>query len=214
MSISCDSYEGKFIVTQAFSYYHFCTFLAFKNGDCSNCNQGGNVCIRFGFHSRPSYQAVRDKNSSNHNSSPIATYLLTHAQEPFCAAHYKVTVKISESEESKKHGGEIGILFFKLQSQQAETKLTFNTNPLFFGPGSNHTFMTIGDDLNDIETMTVAYKFKQTFNPLTWRVFSPKIYVEFITLESMERNYFVKLCSHQSKTVVHEEKVLFKKNLC
>lgn len=75
MSITCDSYE------------------AFKKGKCSNCNRDENFCIRFGFHSRPSYKAVFEK--GHYTSSPIATYLLTADRPPFCSAHYKVTVKIS-----------------------------------------------------------------------------------------------------------------------
>lgn len=160
------------------------------------------------------YQQIVEKSRPNPILAPIATYLLTHDQEPFCAAHYRVTVKISDSEASRQHGGEVGTLIIKLHSRNADTKLSYNANPIFFKPGSNHTFMAIGGDLDGIETMKVAYKFKQTFNPLTWRVFTPKIYVEYITIESMERNTFDTLCPHHSLPVVDEEKVLFKKSSC
>lgn len=75
MSITCESYE------------------TFKKGKCAQCNRDGNFCIRFGFHSRKDYQRVIEK--GNFDGSPIATYLLTTDKEPFCAAHYKVTVKVS-----------------------------------------------------------------------------------------------------------------------
>lgn len=75
MSITCDSYES------------------FKKGKCAHCNMEGNHCIRFGFHSRSSYRKLYEKGF--YDSSPIATYLLTADKSPFCAAHYKLTVKIS-----------------------------------------------------------------------------------------------------------------------
>lgn len=77
MSITCDSYES------------------FKKGKCARCNRDGNSCIRFGFHSRPSYQALVEQGLDE--SSPIATYLLTADKDPFCSAHYKMSVKVSGS---------------------------------------------------------------------------------------------------------------------
>lgn len=46
-------------------------------------------------------------------------------------------VKVSESEESRRHGGEIGVLFMKLKSGIEETdKIQFNPMPVFFLPGN------------------------------------------------------------------------------
>ena len=198
MSITCESYE------------------AFRKGKCASCNRDGNYCIRFGFHSRASYKALFDK--GYYSSSPIATYLLTADKEPFCAAHYKITAKISDSEESRQHGGEIGELYIKLKSGNFESrKIQFNPMPVYFSPGSNHTFLAFGDDVEDIETIKVEYKFKQTFNPLTWRIFTPRIYVEYIVIESMEHNSFIKLCPHHQlpvSQVSQDQGVLFKEDSC
>lgn len=179
-----------------------------------SCNKEGHDCIRFGFHSRASYQAILNRDLNKPILSPIATYLLTHDRSPFCAGHYKVTVQISETEESKRHGGEVGILNFKIKNHNSETNLMFNANPVYFGPGSNHTFMTIGDVLDNIKSMKVAYRFKQTLNPLTWRVFTPKIYVAYIKIESMELNTAFKLCPVHALPVVDEEKAVFDTNSC
>ena len=55
---------------------------------------------------------------------------MTQDKEPFCAAHYKVTVKVSNSEDSIRHGGEVGILYMKLKSDYTETKkIQFNPMP-------------------------------------------------------------------------------------
>lgn len=78
MSITCESYE------------------AFKKGKCAQCNRDGNHCIRFGFHSRADYKKlVKRAGKGQFDGSPVATYFLTSEKEPFCAAHYKVTVKVS-----------------------------------------------------------------------------------------------------------------------
>lgn len=77
MSITCDSYES------------------FKKGKCAHCNRDGNSCIRFGFHSRPSYKLAVEQGLDG--TSPIATYLLTADKHPFCSAHYKMLVKVSGS---------------------------------------------------------------------------------------------------------------------
>lgn len=195
MSITCESYE------------------AFRKGKCANCNRDGNYCIRFGFHSRGSYKAVFE--NGYYNTSPIATYLLTSDEEPFCAAHYKITVKVSDSEESRSHGGEIGELYLKLKSKDVESrKIQFNPMPVFFSPGSNHTFLSIGDDVEDIEKINVEYRFKQTLNPLTWRIFTPRIHVEWIIVESMEHNTFIKVCPHHQLSVAEDQGVLFKEESC
>lgn len=141
---------------------------------------------------------------------------MTQDKEPFCASHYKVMVKVSDSEESRRHGGEIGILYFKLKSGYEETKkIQFNPLPIFFGPGSNHTFLTIGEDMVDIEKVMVEYKFKQTLNPLTWRVFTPRVHIEFLTIESMEHpDQSLKFCPHHGLAVGEDKGVLFRQDSC
>lgn len=107
------------------------------------------------------------------------------------------------------------MLYLKLNRDDAETrKIQFNPMPVYFSPGSNHTFLTIGDDAEDIETIKVEYKFKQTLNPLTWRIFTPRIYVEFIIIESMEHNTLVKVCPHHNLPVAEDQGVLFKEDSC
>lgn len=124
-------------------------------------------------------------------------------------------ILILDSEESRRHGGEIGVLYLKLNGDDDETrKIQFNPMPVYFSPGSNHTFLTTGDDVEDIETIKVEYRFKQTFNPLTWRIFTPRIYVEFIIIESMEHNTLIKVCPHHKLPVAEDQGVLFKEDSC
>lgn len=187
----------------------------FRKGHCSRCNKDGNYCIKFGFHSRTSFGEVFKK--GYYSSDPIATYLLTQGKSPYCASHYKVSVKVSESEESRRHGGEIGILFMRLRNQNDETKkIQVNSIPVYFSPGSNHTFLTIGDDMSDIEKVVVEYRFKQTFNPLTWRINSPRVYIEYLLIESMEHSTYIKVCPNHKQPVGGDEKngVVFREDSC
>ena len=194
-SITCESYEH------------------FKKGRCASCQRDGNFCIRFGFHSRGSYNSIFQK--GYYSSDPIATYLMTSNKEPFCASHYKVSVKVSESEESRRHGGEIGNIFMKLKHGLVETKkIQFNPMPVYFSPGSNHTFLSIGEAMEEIETIMVEYKFRQTMNPLTWRINSPRIYIEYLVIQSMEHNFHVKFCPHHKLPILEDKGVIFKQDSC
>lgn len=192
----CDSYE------------------AFQQGNCSHCNRGDHHCIKFGFHSYHSYKALYDKGYSS--SSPIATYLITSDESPFCRVHFRVTVKISDSEESRRHNGEIGLLYLKVKSLTGESdRIQLNESPIYFEPGKVLTFFTTGRDIKDIRQIKVEYKFKQTLiNPLTWRIFTPRIYVEFIEIESMEFNTKLKICPIHHMSVKQDTDLEFREESC
>ncbi len=169
-----------------------CTsFEAFKKGKCNRCNSNNNLCYRFGFHSILSY-----KNFENHriDASTVDTYLITGEKKPFCKAHFKVFVKVASNDESRMHGGEVGFLYLKMKSE----KFVLNQFSVYFAPGTNHTFLAVGDDEENVKSVLVDYKYKSTANPLTWRVFTPKIYLEFITIESMEHGWKVRVCPQES----------------
>lgn len=51
-------------------------------------------------------------------------------------------------------------------------------------------------------------------NPLTWRIFTPRIYIDFIEIESMEHNTYTKLCPHQSLAVSEDKGLLFSSESC
>jgi hypothetical protein len=128
-----------------------------------------------------------------------------------------MSTHILGSEESRLHGGEIGFLYFTFTGRRKQElrKIRFNPDAVYFKPGSSHTFLTIGDDNHeDLNELKVEYRFKQTFNPLTWRIFTPRIYVESITIESMERGSIVKVCPVHQMSVAENEAVMFKESSC
>lgn len=194
-----------------------CTsFEAFKKGKCDHCNRDGNFCFKFGFHSILSYKSFF---SSGHNfpgySQSLNAFLTTADKKPFCKAHYKVSVKVASNDESRMHGGEVGFLYLKLKTDHGEgKKFVLNQYSVYFAPGTNHSFLAIGDDAVDVKTITVNYKHKSTANPLTWRVFTPKIYLEFISIESMEHGWSLKLCPHHSLPISSGEGLVFREESC
>lgn len=93
-------------------------------------------------------------------------------------------------------------------------RMQFNPMPVYFSPASNHTFLTIGDDIRDIAAASVDYKKKQTFNPLTWRIFKSRVYIEFIVIEAMTDNKFTKICPENKSPVDEDHSVIFDEENC
>lgn len=200
MSITCDSYES------------------FKKGNCNRCNRNGHYCIKFGFHSFQSYKSIFSRGYANPGFlSSIPTYLMTSDKAPFCKAHYRVFVKVASNDESRMHGGEVGFIYLKLKSSIGESqKFLVNQQSIHFAPDKNFTFLAIGDEIDDIKSVVVDYKHKSTANPLTWRVFTPKIYLEYILIQSMEKSdsLEIKLCPSHEMPISSGDGVLFKEESC
>jgi pancreatic triacylglycerol lipase len=197
-SIICDSYES------------------FKKGKCKRCNRNGHFCVKFGFHSYHSYLSLFNRGFTYPGyRTEINAFLMTSEKEPYCKTHFNVFVKIAENDESRIHGGEIGFLYLKLIGTKGEgSKFKLNQQAVFFQPGSNHTFLGIGDDVVEIKSVTVDYKYMSTVNPLTWRVFTPKIYVEYLEIESMEHGGYIKVCPHHALPISSGEGLLFREDSC
>lgn len=96
-------------------------FEKFQMGECFNCNQNGNHCIQFGMNSIKDYHRLYRNNMLIHSQS-IVTYFMTGGSPPYCRTHFKITVKISDSQESTLHGGEVGMLWFKVKGDKGETE--------------------------------------------------------------------------------------------
>lgn len=68
--------------------------------------------------------------------------------------------------------------------------------------------------MEEIETVMVFYSFKSSINPLTWRLLSPRVYLEFLEIQSMEHNTIVKVCPHHDLAVGEKQGVLFRVDAC
>ncbi|XP_076221091.1 pancreatic triacylglycerol lipase isoform X2 [Nomia melanderi] len=187
-----------------------CPFLAvpcsswdkFKEGRCFDCvNQ---YCPRFGLDAQP----------GNYHAS---VYLMVGSDKPFCKGHYKVTLNISKTNESLAHGGEVGIFVIRVIGENGKMteKMQLSSYTKYYEPGSTHTVVLAGDVVGKPETVEILWKYEPSvFNPLTWRLLhTPRVYIDSLTVESLEFSHGIKVCPDSSKTLMaNEVKVLTSKN--
>ncbi|GAB0094042.1 pancreatic triacylglycerol lipase [Sergentomyia squamirostris] len=198
MAISCEDYES------------------FKAGNCFKCDRDGHKCFQFGFHSYKSYRRAIESGSIRESAS-IQAYLMTDAQKPYCRTHYKVKIKISNSEESILHGGEIGIMSIIIKSQHnTETeKMPFSEEATFYEPGHKYVTVMPGKDVGIPKYAIVNWEYKTNpLNPLTWRVISPRVYIEYIIVESLEHKSSLRLCPMFNNPVVADTENVFRHDYC
>lgn len=106
------------------SIYTMCPFMGivcdsfddFKEGHCFDCNKDDSRCMRFGMRSQESFQNLLSARRVTEVGAPLRVYLMTGNDRPFCRSHYRVTIHISSSDESKLHGGEVGIVAMEIHS--------------------------------------------------------------------------------------------------
>lgn len=129
-----------------------------------------------------------------HPNKSLVLYMLTTDASPFCKGHYKITVTVANTEESKRHRGEVGTLWFTAHSTTDGTGLKSNKIQLNDGayhePGSSYTFVVAGDAIEKIKSVEAEFQYDtNVMNPLTWRMFSaPRLYISKIQLENLEMN--------------------------
>lgn len=198
-AITCESYEQ---------------FLA---GNCFDCDRDGHMCFRFGFHSYTNYQSLIEAKQLLGNRE-IQAYFITGPGEPYCRTHYKVLIKISNSEESVIHGGEIGRFLLNLYGSKGEhsDKMEFSKDAELYEPGRNYTRVLAGTSVGKPRKITLTWEYNTSFlNPLTWRILnSPRVYVEYIILQSLEYRTKIRLCPHYNKPVTENVESLFTQDNC
>ncbi|KAK5644378.1 hypothetical protein RI129_005678 [Pyrocoelia pectoralis] len=180
-SITCNSYDD------------------LKSGICFECERNGQHCIKFGFDGREHYEnLIKNKAISPHKN--LVQYLITGGDPPFCRGHYRITVDISNSTESKIHGGEVGQLIFKIHSTRDgqgphSGEIPFNDGG-YHGPGIQYRAVVSGHLLSHLKTVDVEWRYSSSvLNPLTWRLIkSPRIYVAKVKVEAMETTQSVTVC--------------------
>lgn len=180
LSMSCDSYE------------------AFLEGKCFNCGKFGENCIRFGFHSNKHYKKLIDKGAIEDNQS-LVQYFMTGEKRPYCRAHYKITVKISDSERSKLHRGEVGELVFTMHT--TSDGKGFKSKPAamtggYHEPGKTYTGVIATDEVSRLKAVEVEWRYTTSpFNPLTYRLFAAaRIFIDNIVIESLELQNRLTVC--------------------
>lgn len=58
-----------------------------------------------------------------------------------------------------------------------------------YEPDNIYTSVAVGDDIGPVHNATVFYHYKASLiNILTWRLYTPRVYIEYVIIESMEYN--------------------------
>ncbi|KAK4875022.1 hypothetical protein RN001_011444 [Aquatica leii] len=187
-SIACNSYED------------------FQNGTCFECDKNGQHCLAFGFQGRSHYDRLV-KNKVIRPDQNLVQYLMTGADKPFCRTHYRITVNVSNSNESKRHGGEIGQLIFKVHSTR-DAKGTHSGELLlseggYHGPGMQIRAVVPGHAISHLKTVEVEWRYTSSvLNPLTWRlVKTPRIHVFSVRVDNLETKQSVTVCPKDEEIV-------------
>ncbi|XP_026751482.1 pancreatic lipase-related protein 2-like [Galleria mellonella] len=199
LGIQCDSYES------------------FLDGNCTSCDNK-HYCIPMGYHSYNVYKRLQAGGLANSNSN-IALYLMTGGTKPFCRVHYKVTLKVSNSNESNTHGPESGKLSITLidRNNNKSDHIFLDDEQKYYKPGDIETRMVaVKDTGHPPLSVIVEWKYETNlFNPMTWRLLkSPSIYIEYLKLSSIEYNTDITVCPKMNKPVVAKLPTIMKTKYC
>ncbi|XP_045514449.1 pancreatic triacylglycerol lipase-like isoform X1 [Pieris brassicae] len=199
MSIQCKSYE------------------AFLDGNCTSCDNK-HLCIPMGFHSHNMYKRLQMGGLVDTNAN-VALYALTGSTKPFCRVHYEVTLKVSNSTESKIHGPDVGKILITLidRNNNKSDHRFLNDEQKYYRPGDVDTKLIPFKDTGlPPLTVKVEWKYEANFlNPMTWRLLkSSSLYIEYIKVSSLEYNTDITVCPKLKKPVVANLPTIMKTKYC
>lgn len=101
--VACESYES------------------FLDGRCTCRGGDKGFCVTMGLDAMSSYRKLTGTRQLS-SGLPIKAYFMTGSQPPFCRGHFKISIAISGSVESRGHGEEVGILSVEIKSQEKSTE--------------------------------------------------------------------------------------------
>lgn len=197
--IQCDSYES---------------FIA---GNCTRCDNKHH-CIPMGYHSHHIYKHLLKRGIVDTNNN-VALYALTGGAKPYCRVHYEVTLKISNSTESRVHGPEIGKIAITLVDRNGNKtdQIYLNEEQKVYKPGDKEIKMiALRSTGHPPISAIVEWKYETNlFNPITWRlVKSPSVYIENLKISSLEYNTDITVCPKQNKPVITDMPNLMQTKFC
>jgi pancreatic triacylglycerol lipase len=192
LTMACSSYED------------------FLLGKCFDCGRRNQRCIQFGYHGRKEYTELIRRRVIPPNAH-LVQFFRTGERKPFCRGHYRLTVKISDSGESKQHGGEIGQLFFTMHSTTdgkgpKSHPVALNSGG-YHEPGKIYTAVVPTSEVPRLKAVEVEWRYQSSvLNPLTWRILAvPQIYVEKITVDALEIKQSITVCPKDGKPLTNSK---------
>uniref|UniRef100_A0A2M4ASG9 Putative pancreatic triacylglycerol lipase n=1 Tax=Anopheles triannulatus TaxID=58253 RepID=A0A2M4ASG9_9DIPT len=170
-------------------------------GHCYDCAQLPQRCVRFGLDSEKDYRRIQG--SAPPGALPLGTIQLffrTAYQAPFLMPNYRLTVVLSNSTDSRKHGPEAGRIVLQLRSSDGirSDKIYFNDDVITFEPSFRYsTIVTVrrtgpdgqpeSYDVARTSTVAASWEYETSLlNPLSWRLIAtPRVYLETLTIQAV-----------------------------
>ncbi|XP_050068539.1 pancreatic triacylglycerol lipase-like [Anopheles maculipalpis] len=208
------------------SILHKCPFVGiacesyahFLRGECFECDRHGHYCIEFGLKAEESYNRLIENGVLKNPNAPLSVYMITGADPPYCRSHFRVTMSVSDDEESLIHGGEMGKMSLELFGEGGvrSGKMDFSKNPVYFEPGGNYSAILAGMHVNKPLKVMLTWEYRTNpLNPLTWRLLVvPRVYVQRIVVQMMENRASFVVCPLNHAPVRADQENEFKGEYC
>ncbi|KAG8228721.1 hypothetical protein J437_LFUL009403 [Ladona fulva] len=188
-AVECTSYEnylaGKCFNCESHGVHPELSTSFTGSGEHGSTNK--TWCTRMGFHAVDPY--LIDGIPTIPPRSLVKTYLRTGSASPFCRHHYRVTIKISASEKSKAHRGEIGSFYLMIRGEKASNsgRMRLSERDIYFKPGSVHTWVVDGSPVGRFLSAKIEWVYSLSIlNPVTWRLGLPSIHLSWMKVETLE----------------------------
>uniref|UniRef100_A0A182UI44 Lipase domain-containing protein n=1 Tax=Anopheles melas TaxID=34690 RepID=A0A182UI44_9DIPT len=208
------------------SILHRCPFVGigcesyaqFLRGECFECDRDGHYCVEFGLKAQESYSRLIENGVIKDPNAPLSVYMITGAEPPYCRSHFRITMSVSDEEESLIHGGEIGKMSFELHGEGGvrSGKMDFSKDPVYFEPGGNYSAIMAGSHVAKLLKVMLTWEYRTNpLNPLTWRLLVvPRVYVQRIRIQLMEQRTSVVVCPLNDAPVRADQENEFKSEYC
>ncbi|XP_014274569.1 pancreatic lipase-related protein 2 [Halyomorpha halys] len=191
LAIECDSWEN------------------FTAGNCFWCRNemrpDGRLCSKLGLNSIRTVQkigAVTGNLLPVLPTSMVKLYTITDEKPLYCKALYRITIRMSNSQDALNHGGEVGMFSIKIIGIKGTSNMIDLFKEQYFKPGTTYTQVFGASQIGRIRSAFLYWRHDTTFNILTWRIVHPTIYLSNVTIDSLEEDSSTTLCPYP------EEKLL------
>lgn len=74
-------------------------------------------------------------------------------------------------------------------------RMPLSSTSKYYEPGSTHTIVLPGDVVGKPNSVEITWEYRTSvFNPLTWRLNTPRAYIDSLTIKNLETDYKLVYC--------------------
>lgn len=182
-----------------------CTsYQEFLNGDCWGCDNENCASMGLGASPLPTKDPL------------TKLYSLTKSRSPFCGYHYRVSIEVSNSTESREHDGEFAIIHLKLTGNKDRSQpIQLSEKSLYYEAGSTRRRVILTYDLGDLKTIGVTFEYPGSIlNIMSWRMKKPTLHLKSVTVEPLGKDIKWKYCFREDEQYMAREYVLSQRDAC